>query len=74
MIYTPTEEEKEVLLKTGNAGDKLPATVVAVWGEGDEPLINAKVTTDGPGEQIWKTSIKKGDGPGEWNWPVIEKH
>jgi hypothetical protein len=74
VIYTPTaEEKKEIVNGGGNSADKLPATVVAVWSDSEEPAVNLKVTTDGPGADLWKTSASKGDGEGQWNWPVIAK-
>lgn len=71
VIYTPTKAENEAWEKssTANTAEKLPATIVAVWGE---TCINAQVILDGEGT-VWKTSIQQGDGEGQWNWPVIPK-
>lgn len=52
----------------GNVQDKLPAVVVAVWGE---TCVNLKVITDG-NLDLWVTSSQKGDNLGNWNYPIIE--
>lgn len=75
VIYNTTEEERAQAEKSqANKQEKLPATIVAVWGEEEDSVINLRVTADGPSTaDLWKTSIQRGDGPGQWNWPVIVK-
>lgn len=46
--------------------NKLPATIVAVWGD---DCVNLKVSVDGHGPDVWVTSRMRGDNEGEWNWP-----
>lgn len=74
--YIPTEKEKEAIqtLGLGNsyAGMKLPAIIVAVWGENEDSAVNLKVLIDGKGE-FWKTSIcvgKEENKEGSWYWPT----
>jgi len=70
VVYNTTEEEKQALWKLGNnRQDKLPAVIVAVWGESEDSCVNLKVIVDGPHPDLWKTSIQRGDQPGGWNWP-----
>ena len=70
VIYNTTEEQKtKMRVDYANVADKLPATIVAVWGT---ESVNLKVNLDGPGD-MWLTSITRGDEPGQWNWPVIEE-
>jgi len=73
VIYNTTEADREGLNLFGNASKQLPATIVAVWGQGDNPAINVKVLPDANSQELWKPSIFKGDEPGQWNWPKIEK-
>lgn len=70
VIYNTTDSDKEKMRlasrTTGcNVQDKLPAIVVAVWGE---ECVNLKVICDGNLE-IWATSVTLGDNPYNWNWP-----
>lgn len=47
---------------------KVPATVVAVWGE---DCVNLRVHLDGPGPDIWETSVPRFDPTHErdgWYW------
>lgn len=73
VIYNTTETDRTALTQFGNESNKLPATVVAVWGDNENAAINLKVETDGNLPAMWKTSVIRGDNPGEWNWPVIQK-
>jgi len=72
VVYNATKEDKAFMKVNGNVQDKLPAIVVATWGETEDAAINVKVILDGI-DTLWKTNILKGDEPGNWNWPVIEK-
>lgn len=74
VIYNTTEEDQQKMrdMENCNPQEKLPAIIVAVWGDTEESLINLNVLLDGEGS-IWKTSIAKGDEPGLWNWPEIKK-
>jgi len=75
VIYNTTDADKakmEAASKINggcNKQDKLPAIIVAVWGE---TCVNLKVITDGNLE-LWVTSALQGDAPMNWNWPVIEQ-
>lgn len=75
VIYNTTDADKakmEAASKINggcNVQDKLPAIIVAVWGD---ECVNLKVVTDG-NLDLWVTSSLKGDQPMNWNWPVIEK-
>ncbi len=59
-------------LETLGQGDTVPATVVAVWGEA---CVNLRVHPDGPGPDLWETSVPlmvadQGDGS-YWHWPTV---
>lgn len=74
VIYNTTAEEQYGMRALGNnIQEKLPAIIVAVWGDSDDACINAKVLIDGIHPDLWKTSINRGDEPGQWNWPVVQK-
>ena len=74
VIYNTTEEEQQKMrdMESCNVQEKLPAAVVAVWGDTEESAINLNVQLDGEGS-FWVTSALKGDEAGQWNWPVIKK-
>jgi len=71
VIYTLTEDDKNVLRSQNNIGafcniqDNLPAIVVAVWSK---TTVNLKVIIDGHTPYMWKTSIIMGGDnfPGCW--------
>jgi hypothetical protein len=73
VFYNTTEADKAKMEEAYNKGgcnvqDKLPAVVVAVWGE---TCVNLKVIADG-NLDLWVTSSNKGDNLGNWNYPIIE--
>lgn len=74
VIYNTTEAEQQKMcdMQNCNVQQKLPAVVVAVWGDTEESAINLNVQLDGEGS-LWVTSALKGDEPGQWNWPEIKK-
>lgn len=73
VIYNTTDEEQKALNLFGNKSEKLPAIIVAVWGESEDSAVNLKVETDGTIPALWRTSTNRGDEPGQWNWPEIVK-
>ena len=74
VTYTTTEQEKESMGNCpplrNNVQDKLPAIVVAVWGNKPDSLVNLKVIHDGQSPDAWKTSVQRGDGEMNWNFPA----
>jgi len=70
VLYNTTEEQRKKMENDPNCNvqEKLPAIVVAVWGDTEESAINLNVQNDGEGS-FWVTSALKGDGEGNWNWP-----
>lgn len=63
VIYNTTEEERKSFDRAPNCNvqTKLPAMIVAVWGDTEESAVNLKVFKDGEGD-LWVTSATKGDG------------
>lgn len=76
VTYTTTEEERKNMENCpplhNNVQEKLPAVVVAVWGDKPDSLVNLKVFHDGQSADLWKTSVPRGDGEMNWNFPVQE--
>jgi len=74
VIYNTTKEEQKRMEDASNCNvqEKLPAIVVAVWGDTEEAAINLNVQNDGEGS-FWVTSALKGEEAGQWNWPEIKK-
>ena len=74
VIYNTTKQEQEDMKNCppliNNKAEKLPAIVVAVWGEKEDSLVNLKVIHDGQSSDIWKTSVPRGDGEMTWNFPI----
>ncbi len=78
VIYVPTELDKQFFRACHcNVSDELPAIIVAKWGDTPTSAVNLKVFTDGPAQDLWKTSIcvsepnAEGKYPaGQWHWPV----
>ena len=70
VIYIATEADTATMqgMDNCNTQEFLPATIVAVWGDNEDALVNIKVNLDGEGE-LWITSIHKGDTPGDWKMP-----
>lgn len=70
-----------VLNEGRNAGDHRPATIVRVWGDQPDSLVNLQVLTDSNAEAnsndclpqvLWKTSVSfdsTGEKPQTWHWP-----
>jgi hypothetical protein len=76
VIYNTTSEDRENMrhLPACNVQEKLPAIIVAVWGDMPNSAVNLQVICDGSAT-IWKTSICVADTPGQegrWEWPVKE--
>lgn len=78
VLYRLTETDVVLINKVGQSsqvqhnpvyeGQVYPATVVAVFGNGEHA--NLKVFLDGgPGAEYWATSRPEGDTPGTWCWP-----
>lgn len=54
---------------TGNAGQVYPMTIVRVWGDGPDALVNGQVLLDG-NDTLWVTSVGVGTDEGTWHWLV----
>ena len=74
VIYNTTEEDRQKMRNHPNCNvqEKLPAIIVAVWGETEISCVNLKVICDGEMD-LWKTSVSIGENEMNWNWPVISK-
>jgi hypothetical protein len=74
VIYNTTQEDREKmrLAPNCNVQEKLPAIIVAVFGEHENSPVNLTVICDGE-LTLWKTSVHFGDEEMNWNWPVIQK-
>lgn len=74
--YNTTEQEQKDMGNCpplfNNEAKKLPAIVVAVWGDKPDSSVNLKVIHDGQSADLWKTSVPRGDGEMNWNFPVQE--
>lgn len=66
VVYHMTETDQT--LHNGNNQEKLPAVVVAKWGEEEKCTVNLKVFTDSKSADIWKTSVMYGDEPGKYTF------
>lgn len=73
VIYNTTEADRQKMkdMPNCNVQEKLPAVIVAVWGDTEESAVNINVQLDGEGN-LWKTSVHKGENEGNWNFPVIK--
>lgn len=71
VIYNTTKDQRKKMEESSvdNEQFKLPAIIVAVWGD---ECVNLKVLADGETD-LWVTSSVKGDNEMEWNWPIINK-
>lgn len=59
-----------VMLHVGNevkAGQIVPATIVAVWGDTPESAVNLKLFLDGS-DEYWVSSTSVGDQDGRYHW------
>jgi len=57
-------------------GEEVAAVVVRVWGVGPSAAVNLKVFIDGPGPDIWVTSVMgyQGDRPPVRTWHFPDVH
>lgn len=73
VIYNTTKQEQEDMENcppaSNNVAEKLPAIIVAVWGDKPDSLVNLKVIHDGTSLDLWKTSVQRGDNEMNWNFP-----
>lgn len=76
VIYNTTKQEQEDMKNCppacNNVAEKLPAIIVAVWGDKPDSSVNLKVIHDGNSPDLWKTSVPRGDNKLNWNFPVQE--
>ena len=71
VIYNTTAEDREVMQgRLSNIATRLPAIVVAEWGD---KCVNLKVILDGEGS-LWVTSVTKGKAERQWEFKLKAFH